>query len=128
MIYEDVDDALLVRGRERRRRRGEENGLRFGADMGTERLHPRKILPVEHLREKPLDRLTGGCRAKEHGCPLKKNMPVGRKRFPQSELSNNAMRVVLLIENMLFAKVGSLPSMFLCHSTIYGVWLIEILP
>lgn len=121
VVMENIDDALLIRGRERHRLRRKENGLHFGADMGTERLHPRKLLPAEYFREKPLDRLTGGCRAKEHDCPLKKIMPVGRKRFPQSKFSNDAMRVVLLIENMLFAKVGNFPSMFLCHSTIYGI-------
>lgn len=129
VVLENIDDALLIRGQERHRMRREENCLHFGANMGTECLRPCKLLPAEYLREEPFDRLPGRCRAKEQDRPLEKSMPIEGELFPQSKLSDDAMRVVLLIENMLLAKVGSshLP-MLLRHPTVHGIRLVELLP
>lgn len=79
MVLENIDDALLIRRRERHRLRREEDGLHFGANMGTERLRPRKLLPAEYLREEPLDRLPGRRRTKEESRLLEKDMPIKGK-------------------------------------------------
>lgn len=128
MILENVDDALLIRGRERYRLRREENGLYVGTYVGTERLRPRKLLPAEYFREEPFNRLPRRCRAKEQSGPPKKSMSIGWESFLQSKLSDDAMCIILLVENMLLAKIGSHLPVFLRHPAVHSVRIVKFFP